>query len=498
MEQFTSKDIEAIREYRDKLEALRQEQPAPRVTPEEWKEFFALLEETGEFPAKFAGRIAEKEEVVYAETVDGKPVPTPEGKRQTLYYDVAFEEVNARYYKLQREYHEAIIKALQAYFERGEGGQYESTAAGIAEIITELLEDPEIRREIEKEARKAENVTSLTALNSMPNGEPLNFLLRVLAGSKSGRMIERSKTNRGERITLFEKEGALRYVRENKGNLIAVEIAQADKYLNKTNKTFVKMLLFTLQKMTAQNFPLEIGFSLQELVDLGMYSTTSNAARAIKEFFAQQSQTILSGTVKKGKKTVKEEGGVLFYHFRIDNGFVSLSVNDNFNMEFIASFYSVFPRFAYALSNNAFLLCRYIFYLARQHAQEIKEKGTFTISLEAVRENLGFPSPEEVNNRKYRQFIMEPIEKAIEEIEEALLKEPEAKEYGFTITPVGTETSNIHEWLKGYLEIGLKGDFAETFIRIATKAEREREKWTRIKTAEAARIAARQEAKAQE
>ena len=516
MAQFTSKDLEEIREYRDKLEALDRETPPATLTSEEWDEAMKEIHRTGKIPAKYAGRIAENEievrdglELMLDD--NGEPMLDDEGKpryrhvvydkpkKQKAYYDIAYEARNAKYNRLEKEYHDSIIKALQAYFERTKDKKTDETqAAGIAEIITELLEDPEIRREIEKEARKAEDVTSLAALDSMPNGEPLNFLLRVLAGSKNGRMIERSKTNRGERITLFEKEGALRYVRENKGNSIAVEITQADKYLNKTNKTFAKVLIFTLQKMTAQNFPLEIGFSLQELVDLGMYSNTSNAARAIKEFFAQQSQTILSGTVKKGKKTVKEEGGVLFYHFRIDNGFVSLSVNDNFNMEFIASFFSVFPRFAYALSNNAFLLCRYIFYLARQHAQEIKEKGTFTISLEAVRENLGFPSPEEVNNRKYRQFIMDPIEKAIEEIEEALLNEPEAKEYGFTITPVGTETSNIHEWLKGYLEIGLKGDFAETFIKIATKAEREREKWTRIKTAEAARIAARQEAKAQE
>ena len=277
--------------------------------------------------------------------------------------------------------------------------------------------------------------------------------------------------------------------------MVIVEIDQADTYLSKTNKTFTKVLLFTLQKMTAQNFPLEVGFSLQELVDLGMYSTTSNAGRAVKEFFAQQKLTTLSGVVKKGRKTVKEEGGVLFYHYRLNNGYVTLSVNENFNMEFIANYFTVFPRFAYALSNNAFSLVRYIFFLARQNAQAIKNKGTFTISLDSVRENLGLPSVDEVKNRKYRQFIIEPIEKAIEETEEALQTVPEAKEYGFTITPHGTDTNNISEWLQGYLEIGLKGDFAETFIRIATKAEKERAQWERIRKAELARIAAKDEAK---
>ena len=164
-------------------------------------------------------------------------------------------------------------------------------------------------------------------------------------------------------------------------------------------------------------------------------------------------------------------------------------------MEFLASYFTVFPRFAYALSNNAFALVRYIFFLARQNTDKIKEKGSFTISMEAVRENLGLPSPDEVKNRKYRQFIIEPIEAAIEEIEEALKKVPEAKEYGFTITPHGTETSNINKWLEGFLEIGLNGDFAETFIRIATKAEQDRARWNKIKQAELAKIAARNEAR---
>ena len=282
--------------------------------------------------------------------------------------------------------------------------------------------------------------------------------------------------------------------REEYEQLMKDSSTQLDGYYDKKNP-FVKLLLFSLQKMTTQSFPLEVGFSLQELVDLGMYSTTSNAGRAVKAFFEQQKLTTLSGTVKKGRKTVKEEGGVLFYHYKINNGFVTLSVNENFNLDFIASYFTVFPRFAYALSNNAFSLVRYIFFLARQNTQAIKDKGTFTISLENIRENLGLPSVDEVKNRKYRQFIIEPIEKAIEETEEALLSVPEAKEYGFTITPVGTETSSIEEWLQGYLEIGLNGDFAETFVKLAEKAEQERKQWERIKKAELAKIAARQEAK---
>ena len=349
-------------------------------------------------------------------------------------------------------------------------------------------------KELERE-EKASQFPIIPPLGSVPNGDPLNWLYRVI-NSKGGRLVDQSKGNRHEAITTQRKGKALRFVRENKqtGTTAIVQIDQADKYLSK-NKTFAKTLLFTLQKMNAQNFPLEVGFSLQELVDLGMYSTTSNAARAIKEFFAQQKQTQLSGIVKKGRKTIKEEGGVLFYHYKLENGYVKLSVNENFNMEFIANYFTVFPRFAYSLSNNAFNLVRYIFSIARQNASRIKDKGSFTISLDSVRENLGFPAPEEVKNRRYKQLIIEPIEAAIEEIEVALMNAPEAQNYAFTITPYGTDTTNINQWLAGYLEIGLKGDFAESFIKMATKAEAKREKWEKVKTAELAKLAAKKEAK---
>ena len=85
---ITSNDIKAIREYREKLEALQMEKPAEYVTPEEWEDFFSILGETGQFPEKYRGRIAEKEELVYTDTVDGKPTPAPDGVKKKIYYDV--------------------------------------------------------------------------------------------------------------------------------------------------------------------------------------------------------------------------------------------------------------------------------------------------------------------------------------------------------------------------------------------------------------------------
>lgn len=487
---FTSADIKELRDYVDALDALTKEAPEGKLTPEEWDEAMQEIHRTGKIPAKYKGRIAENEITVYSDIVDGKHKHFPDGVKKKAYYDIAEEAHNQKIASLQKQYHDIMVKAI---LNTPADTADEKGFLPVMDLIRELLKNPVIVRELEKEA----GIGTLAPLGSIPNGDSLNWLYLVFNSSKGGRMVQANPANRHEKITTLQKGNSLRFIRENKqkGTTAIIEIEEADKYLSKTNKTFTKVLLFTLQKMTAQHFPLEVGFSLQELVDLGMYSTTSNAGRAVKEFFAQQKRTTISGTAKKGRKRIVEEGGVLFYHYRLKNGYVTLSVNENFNMEFIANYFTVFPRFAYALSNNAFTLVRYIFFLARQNAQAIKDKGTFTISLEAVRDNLGLPSPEDVKNSKYIQYIVEPIEKAIEETEEALRNVPEAKEYGFTITPHTGNTSNINKWLEGYLEIGLKGDFAETFVRLATKAEKDRTQWEKVKEAEFARIAARTEAK---
>ena len=343
----------------------------------------------------------------------------------------------------------------------------------------------------------AEN-NAMAFFNSVPNGEVIHLLNRVMANSKKGYLLKASKRNRHEKIKTEHNQNKVRFIRENKDSTIIVELGEADKYItsNKANKAFEKILLFILQKMTAQNFPYEVGFALQDLVDLGMYQKTSNAKRALIDFFEQQKLITLSGTIKRGKETIREEGGVLFYHYRFpQRGYAVLSVNENFNMDFIAPYFTVFPKFAYALKSDAFSLVRLIFFLARQNTQKIKETGTFTISLETVRDNLGLPTVEKVKNRKYKQYIIDPIEAAIEEIETALQGIPEASDYGFTITLYGTETNKINEWLQGYIEIGLSGHFAKTFIQIATKTEQDKQKWELAKLTQAARIAALTDAK---
>lgn len=341
-------------------------------------------------------------------------------------------------------------------------------------------------------------VTNYPVSNAIPNGEILNWVCRVLNANKNGRMVENSMKNRHEKVEKKHFKDTLTFTRKNEaeGTETTIIIKQANKFLDRKNKTFIKLLIFSLQKMTAQHFPRNIGFELRELVGLGMYSDLKNARRAVKEFFCEQAEIILSGIVKKGKKIIKESGCFLFCKYDIFNNYVTLTLSEDLNVEFLANYFTVFPRFAYALKNGtAFSLIRYIFFRARQNDREIKNKGTFMMSLESIRENLGLPAPIEVKNRKYKQFIISPIKKAVEDIKTAFLNEVEVPENELTVKICAQETGNINKWLDGYLEVGLSGDFAETFINIATKAEEENAQWKAAKQAELAKIAARQELK---
>lgn len=400
----------------------------------------------------------------------------------------------------------AILDAFQKYTkEHGGTVQGFFRDPDLPEILQQIRDSAiDILRDKMKKhkipAREMQAYTQATPygpLLATPNSAAIQFLLRVI--NSNGEDLQSNKGNRHEKITVRKEGTSTVFERKNnkKGasSEYVVKIEQAAEVMKKTGKTFSKCLAYSLEQMARQNFPREVQLPLPELVDRGSYTTVAHAKRAMLDFFNTQRQITLGGIERRGKRTILEEGGVLFYNYKYSSGgILSFSVNDNFDWNLIAAYFTVFPRFAYALSNNAFLLVWYIFYLARQNTDKIRDEKPFTISLEAVRAFIGLPDPAEVQNRKYRQYIITPIEDAIEEIEAAVLKTPAAQNLAFTITPYGTDTSSITEYLQGYLEIGLSGKFAETFTQIADNADTQRKRWQALKEKEAAKLAAKKEA----
>lgn len=483
MKNFTKKDIEDLQAYVIERQALDDFRESVRLSSDQWVYIMDTWTNDHIIPPEYADRIGQREILAYSPMVK-REEPT------RVFYD-KFEEEEVLKYIAEHgdpedKYKEAVNKLIISYGSEADSNGF---LPPLDDLLARLLEEPQIKMLLER--RKTPFIVTI------PNGEPLQLIYRVIS-SKSGRLPSSSKKNRHEKITTEQsKKGNLIKItrtNEQKESSIAITFSQAETFLTKQSKTFAKVMTFVLEKMTAQNFQNQVTLSLQEMVDRGMYSTKNNALKGAKSFFEQQKEMTLSGTVKAGRRTIAEEGGILFYHYSLKNGYLTFDANPKFNFNFIASYFTQLPSFAYSLNNNAFLMVRYIFSIARQNTKSIKEKGSFTISLDSVRENIGLPSIDEVKNRKYKQFIIDPIEDAIEEIEKALQNLEEAKDCAFTITPYGTDTSNIMEWLQGYLEIGLKGDFSKTFVKFADETEKKCAKWEKEKREQLAKIEARKEA----
>lgn len=258
------------------------------------------------------------------------------------------------------------------------------------------------------------------------------------------------------------------------GDQIELTLTNADKLKGKCVK---KCFAFLLTMSNKQKFSPVISFSLQELVDRGMYSSLDNARRGLKSALDTLQNIKFRGTIKKGKKNEisQAEAGVLFYHYKIKNNFVEVSVNENFNIEFIASYYALFPQYAYSLTNsNAFDLCEYIFMRARQNTAAIKRDNKFNISFKRIRELLALPTQEEIEAKgskwKPKQYVIDPILTAIKDIQEAA-KASNNTEVSF-VTRKMCENKHLCDFLEGYLEVSFEGEMHEKLSKIATLQEK--------------------------
>lgn len=297
---------------------------------------------------------------------------------------------------------------------------------------------------------------------TLPTSPMLHLTNQAINAFGAGRPI---KANRNTDIGYVEKTPEMWSITsENKTSKLTLSIDNIG-LLKTNNKGLKKCFAFVLVQCNDQHYASEIGFPLQAMVDNGMYSSISNARRGFKDNIEKIMAMTFKGTSKKGRTVIEEQGGKLIYHYEIKKNYVTLSFNEKINVSFMAQYFTLLPKFSFALSNNAFSLLEYIFFLARQNTRTIKERGSFNIGLRAVRDYLNLPH--EDDTKDHTKLIRNPIETAIEQIEEA------NNNASFTITPVYNEDSrNIREWLDGYLQIGLREEFAETFIKIADDTEK--------------------------
>lgn len=313
----------------------------------------------------------------------------------------------------------------------------------------------------------AEDITENKVLSEIiPSSPAIHFAQQLANSLGAQREIKADKNT----VISWDKTQGNTWTATSKNGKGIVSITFDDINLmnKKVNKGFLKLFIFTLKKCNDQNYRAEIGFPLQELIDRGMYKSIQSARRGFKDNIEKIMALTFKGECRKGKNKIVEAGGKLIYHYEIKNNYVTLSLNDKLNVEFLAQFFTVMPEYSYSLNTAAFSLMYYIFFRARQSTREIADKEKFNIRLETIRAYLLLPTADETKNHAY--LIKEPIEKAIEEIELA----NNNKDFTLTLYHYDKDNGkkiedckNINEWLNCYLEVGLHGDYAKYFVSIA-------------------------------
>lgn len=308
---------------------------------------------------------------------------------------------------------------------------------------------------------------------NVPDSTASNLILETLgAGAAIADLPARKRqVNHSTTLEVLESGKRRQVSLKTQKASVTIELADIDK-LTGSNKPAKKLFVLALIKANEQaihNGQLTknyISFPLQELIDTGFYSTPQSARKG----FNAGMDTLTSLKIKGHIQQTKKKGSsidaleVLFTGARIERGQCTIFFNERISWSFIAQYFTILPRYYFRLPNRASDLLYYIFYLTRQHTKDIEERGYFTISFRAIQHRLQLPS--EVGNNNPDRTIKQPIEEAIEQIEDE-----HSGLYGnedFSLLPVYDEYAPIANFLdNGYLRVELKGSFAETFIAIS-------------------------------
>lgn len=175
------------------------------------------------------------------------------------------------------------------------------------------------------------------------------------------------------------------------------------KYKGQTERLFT----YTLSRLAASPDNTTT-FSLNDIVESGMYSHINNAKRAID-------------TAKHFLTSIKfDDDGVLKVLFptfgvRYRTSIVEVEVHKDFSLIEGGEFYARMPKAIWKININAYLIASMIFLDFRNNAKQINPKSRYfkrKISLPHIIDRLDLPS----DTHRIRQLIIKPIEDAIKEI----------------------------------------------------------------------------------
>ena len=255
---------------------------------------------------------------------------------------------------------------------------------------------------------------------------------------------------------------------------ITLTISDVDKLIHAPKAK--KMFIYALKKINDQVFSggeLKrdyVTFRLQELVDIGYYSTIQSARVGFKEAMSVLTDIKISGELRMGKnKELKSDKlAPLFRGYDLlGKGVYCFYIEPRINWAMVCAFYTSLPRYYFELRSRASELLYFVAVRARQCAEEIRQRGYITISMRAVQERLSLPS--ETNYINPERDIKKPVIDAIEEINQR-----DGTNGDIKLELIGSNKRQISDFLdNAYIKASIGGEYAKSFKEIAEKQQKQ-------------------------
>ena len=312
---------------------------------------------------------------------------------------------------------------------------------------------------------------------NMPDSPASHMMFGVLASGKKDIdtiSFRKKQVSYGTKYEVRAYENQRQIAMNNRSGNVQVTIEVNDIY--KLSRAGKKLFILSLIKANEQSlFNGElirdyVSFPLQELVDIGFYSTVYSARVGFEQGMKSFSGIMIKGSIRKSKHSTAsiKTFEMPFTGGAISNSQCTIYLNSRIDWNFLVQYFTKLPKYYFKLSSRASDLLYYIFYLARQNTKKIADQGYFTISFRSIQNMLNLPS--EIDNHEPSRSIRQPIENAIQEIEDEHKQMYNNTE--FSLLPVCDEERTISDFLNnGYLKIIFDGSFALSFIEREQKKE---------------------------
>lgn len=308
-----------------------------------------------------------------------------------------------------------------------------------------------------------------------PNSPASNQMMTVVshAGNLEDFSHRIGENSHSTQLDFFEgktNELSQKIVYKTDNTETTIQLDNVDLF-SKSKKPLKKILTYTLIKLSQANIndnptdDIKLSFPLQDLVDLGSYSSQATARQAFNQAMNPLTSIKLNGLVKDKKeqhKITESEIEVLFTGARIKKGIVEIYLNKRVNWQIFAlQYFSILPKSYFSLSDNAADSLLNISILARKRITEIKKNGYFNLGFRTLHTILDLPDENKTKNPG--RDIKDAILNALKEINETNTDD-------MNIEPIFNPNGNIIQFLdEGYAKITLKNQFENYFTELADK-----------------------------